>query len=65
MPSNSRLPRRNPVTNIADHRELDRLLRLAAKLQMSPRPRLLEPKPASPKRAGRAAAHRGTKPRRG
>ncbi len=65
MPSNSRLPRRNAVTNIADHRELDRLLRLAAKLQMSPRPRLLEPKTAAPKGAGRIASRRRMKPRRG
>jgi hypothetical protein len=65
MPSNSGFPARNSATNFADHRELDRLLRLAAKLQGSLRPQLIEPKPAASARAGRIAARRRIKPQRG
>jgi hypothetical protein len=64
MPSDSRLLPRNATTNIADHRELDRLLGLAAKLQTSPRLELIERKTAS-KKARRIEAIRRIKPRRG
>lgn len=63
MSSNARLLPRNPVTAIADHRELDRLLRLVAKLQTSPRPQLIERETGAPKKAGRIAARRRIKPR--
>jgi hypothetical protein len=63
MPSNARLLPRNPVASIADHRELDRLLRLVAKLQTSPRPRLIDRKTDAPKEARRMAARRRIKPR--
>lgn len=64
MPSDSRLLPRNAITNIADHRELDRLLGLAAKLQTSPPLELIERETASEK-AGRIVAIRRMKPRRG
>jgi hypothetical protein len=65
MPSHSGVLPRNAVTKIADRREFDRLLRLAAKLQPSPGPQLLARKSDAPKEAVRVGVRRRTKPRRG